>query len=228
MTSTTDTNLLEAVNRVLLDVGERQVTTITNSASRKAKAYLQDAFRDMQDFHDWSWSYREFTAVSWDNEKAAYGKLKRVREVYWDTGSNNPRTRIDYVPVSTFELYSLESFNSTDNPNSKPLRYCILDEDTLKFNPYPTDVNAQTQIVVFGYEFFDPPETNDEKFDMPERFVSILVKRAVYMMLLRHLGDFNAAQLHQGEFELQLKYQKDKEFKMPTGGISMHRQGRRG
>lgn len=223
----TTTTLIEAINRVLLDVGERQVTTISNPASRKAQAYLQDAFEDMQDFHDWSWSYREFTASSWDDEKATYNNLKRVREVFWDRGSNNPRLRIDYVPVSTFELYQLEDFNSVDDPNSKPLRYCILDDNTLKFNPYPTDTTSRTQIVVFGYEYFSAPTTKDETFNMPERFMNILTKRAVYMMLLRHLGDFNAAQLHEGEFQLQLKYQKDKEFKTPTGGINMHRQGRR-
>lgn len=224
--ATTVTTLIEAINRVLLDIGERQVTTVSNPASRKAKAFLQDAYRDMQEFHDWSWSYHDFTASSWSNDEATYSGLKRVRRVLWDSGDTNPKTLIPFVSNDLYERYQLESFNDTDDPNKQPLRFTIIDDDTLLFNPYPTDATSRGKIVVWGYEYFEPPSFADDTFSMPERFMSILIKRAVYMMLLRHLGDLQAAQYHEGEFATLLNYQKSKEFRTPTGGVNMHRQGR--
>lgn len=227
MASTSTSTLLEVVNRVLLDVGERQVTSITNPASRKAEAYIQDAFYDIQDFHDWAWTSEEFTAASWSTDEATFNGLKRVREVFWNNDSDEPRDRIPYVPISTYEIFTVEDFNSTDDPDTKPLRYTIIDEDTLKFNPYPTDVTAQTSIKVLGYRLYSPPSTASGTFNMPERFIPMLIKRAVYMMLARHLGDLDAAQIHQREFEIQLKHQRDKDFMYRSGGINMFRAVRR-
>lgn len=227
MASTSTTTLLEAVNRVLLDVGERQVTSISNPASRKARAYLQDAFNDIQDFHDWAWTAQEFTASSWNDDEATFNNLKRVREVFHNNESNEPRSRIPYVPISTYEIYSIESYDSSTSPDTQPQHYTIIDEDTLKFNPYPTDVNGRSDIKVLGYRYYSFPELSNGVFDLPERFIPMLLKRATYMMLARHLGDLDAAQIHQQEFEIQLKHQRDKDFMYRSGGVNMHRRYRR-
>ena len=216
------TTLLEAVNRVLLDVGERQVSTFTSPAASKAKAYLQDAFVDMQNFHDWEWTRTNFAATSWSTDEATFTNLRRIQHVMWQE-SNAGLREIPYVDILNYDYFTLESFNSTDNPSTKPLRWTQLDEDTIKINPYPTDATARAQLVVTGWQYLAPPENTTDTFSCPERFVPTIIKRAVYTMTLRHLGDLQAAQLLAGEFERQLFVFRTKESNVPSQGVNMWR-----
>ena len=215
--STTD--LLLAVNRVLLDVGERQVNVISSPAARKAKAYLQEAFQDVQTFGDWSWQFGFFTADSWDVEKATYPGLKRVRAARFF--NDHVYIEITYTDPSSFYRFE-ELTGFTDRANC-PNYFTILSNDTLAYNPYPTDLDGQVRISIQGYKQFDPPELPTDKFECPEEYVFMIIKRAVYMMLVRHLGELNEAQAMGAEFNQKLQYMLSKDKATVTRGTNMFR-----
>ena len=118
--STTD--LLVAINRVLLDVGERQVNVISSPAARKAKAYLQEAFQDVQTFGDWSWQFDFLTADSWDVEKATYSNLKRARAARFFNDS--VYIEITYTDPSSF--YRFEELTGFTDKANCPNYFTIL------------------------------------------------------------------------------------------------------
>ena len=213
------TDLLLAVNRVLLDVGERQVNVISSPAARKAKAYLQEAFQDVQTFGDWSWQFGFLTADSWDVEKATYSGLKRVRAARFF--NDNVYREITYTDPSSF--YRFEQLTGFTDDSNCPNYFTILSNDTLAFNPYPTDLDGQVRITIQGYKQFDPPELTTDKFMCPEEYVYMIIKRAVYMMLLRHLGELNEADVMSQEFTQKLQYMLSKDKATVTRGTNMFR-----
>lgn len=218
---TSTTTLLQAVNRVLLDVGERQVSTITNPASLKAQAYLQDGFVELQNFHDWEWSRTEFAATSWDNDKAVFTQLRRINTVLWQE-TNAGKRKIPYTDPITYDYFTLESFDSTADA-SRPLRYTIFDHETIKLNPYPTDTTSRAKLRILGWKYFTPPATASNTFTCPERFIPLLIQHASYLMYVRHLGDINAANALQFDFRAQLETFKSKESAIPSEGWNMYR-----
>lgn len=215
--STTD--LLTAVNRVLLDVGERQVNVISSPAARKAQAYLQEAFQDVSSFMDWSWELDFITADSWDVEKATYSGLKRVRAVRWF--NDTVYFEITYTDPSSFYRFE-ELLGFTDISNC-PNYYTILNNDTLAFNPYPTDLAGQVRITVQGYRQFDPPSLPTDVFMCPEEYIFMIIKRAVYMMLVRHLGELNESQALAQEFQQKLQFMASKDKLTASRGTNMFR-----
>lgn len=215
------TTLLEAINRVLLDVGERQVTSISNPASRKAKEYLADAYEDMQMFHNWEWLHAFRAVNSFTNEQTTIDNCRRIRAAYWFTGDRY--IHIDWTPFTHFKRVELSSFNTTDNPATRPRLFTFLDESRLLFNPYPTDDAGRDKIRVEIISYSPPPQNPTDTFECPERFMNALYKRAVYMMTARHLGDLNAAQLIEGEFQQVLQRFRDQENKTTMKGTNMYR-----
>ena len=213
------TTLIELVNRVLLDVGERQVTTIATPASRKAKAYIQDAFNDIQMFHNWEW-LNVFQGVdSLINEKATYTNIRRIRAVYWNNGTTY--IEVPWIPYSSFIKREITSFDSGLTTN-QPCVYTQEDEDTISVNPYPTDVAGRDKIRLEGIKYIEPPELETDVLQIPERFENILIKRAVYNMLIRHLGEPDMANAMNFEFTDILQRFKDQENRTPMKGTNMY------
>lgn len=224
MSANTTSTLIEVVNRVLLDVGERQVTTFTPVAARKALAYVKDAFVSIQNFHDWEWLRAVKTPDSWLVDEAVITDSRRIRRVTYQTSASD----VSYheVPATdgvSYDHYGLQSFSSTDNVGSRPMRYTIVDEQTIKMNPYPTDTSTQNRVIVHYVAHLNPPVGTSDVFQMPERFVPTLLKFAVSMMYTRHLGDFNASQSLQQEFLSDLTGFRARENSSPTTGTNMFR-----
>lgn len=217
--------LLQLVNRVLLDVGERQVTSISNSVSRKAKLYIQDALNDLQMFHNWEW-LSEFSGVStFTNEKTTITNLRRIRTVFWNTGSTF--VKIPWIPLEGFVERELEPFDSTVDTSTCPHWYTQEDDVTIALNPYPTDSEGRDRIRVEGIKYIESPENDSDLIPIPERFENILVKRAVYNMYMRHLGELDLANAMNFEFTDILQRFRDQENRTPMRGTNMY-QGRRG
>lgn len=213
------TTLIEAVNRALLDVGERIVTVLSSPAARKATAYCQEAFQDVQTFHDWSWQLDFFSATSWDEEKAVFDNIKRIRSVQFE--NDRKRVNVPYIdPPSFYEIQELTSF--TDD-SATPCNFTIIQEDTIALNPYPTDVAGRARIKIYGYRNFDPPALPDEVFDCPEYFMPLIIKRAVYMLLLRHLGELNEADFMSREFATKLNFMRTQDKATTTRGVNMYK-----
>jgi len=216
------TTLLQAVNRVLLDVGERQVSNFATPAAAKAAAYLKDSFTDMQNFHDWEWTRAVLSATSWSLDSATFTNLRRIQNVVWNLDNAGKRV-IPHCDLLGYDQYSIESFDSIISTSTRPHRWTQYTEDTIKINPYPIDATGQGRLKINGYQYLTPPENASDTFQCPERFIPTVIKRAVYMMTLRHLGDLQTAQLLEGEFERQLFIFRNKEALVSTKGTNMWR-----
>lgn len=216
----TTTTLLEAVNRVLLDVGERSVTSLeATPAARKAKAYLQEAFEDLQQYHNWEWAYELMPVNSFNNEITTIDSVRRIRAALWNTGERY--YPITYVPLSAFLRWQLTSFDSGTDEATRPLRWTRDDDTTLRFDPYPTDEAGRDKIRIEGIKYFVGPENSDDTFSCPERYMNILYKRAVYMMYQRHVGDLQMAQYVENEYRETLQNFRSQETLTPTVGGNM-------
>ncbi len=93
------TTLLQAVNRVLLDVGERRVTNLTSPPAEKAKNYLQEALRYLTTVHDWEWLYNKVVASNWIGDTFTVPTAQQVRGVSW-LDANNVSYDLPFVDVN--------------------------------------------------------------------------------------------------------------------------------
>jgi hypothetical protein len=215
---TSSTTLLEAVNKVLLNVGERSTNNLTlNPAARKATSYIQEAYEDIQQYQDWSWQRYVFTATSWSGELATFTNLKRINVVTW----NNDVTRAVVPIVDVEQFYATSQLTSfTDNANY-PSFYAPYSHDTIAINPYPTDVTGRARLNVIGYKLFDTPTTTTSTFACPEEYVSTIIKKATATMLQRHLGELNEARELLNDFQTKLRYLLAKDA--PIKNYTMYR-----
>ncbi len=224
MAATTTTTLIQAVNRVLLDVGERQVTSFTSVAARKALAYVQDSFVTIQNFHNWEWLRTSKTPDAWLTDQATITNSRRIRRVSYQLDATDIYFQeVPIVDGVSYDNYALVAFSTTSNIGTRPCRYTIIDEQTIKINPYPTDSTTQSNVIVHYVQHIDPPDTATDVFNMPERFVPTLLKHADAMMFARHLGDFGSGQAMQQEFIADLTGFRSRENASPTGGANMFR-----
>lgn len=214
------TTLLQSVNRVLLDVGERATNNLTGSpAARKATAYIQEAYEDIQQYQEWSWQREMFTASSWSAELATYNNVKRINVVTWSDGYT--RSAIPFVDLEKFYSYAtLTSFTGNTN---RPDYYTIYDTDTIALNPYPSDVAGQTRLKVIGYKLFDTPSTTTSTFDCPEEFVNTIIKKATATMLQRHVGELDEARELLRDYETKLRYLITKDRGVPIKNLTLYR-----
>lgn len=220
MTATSATNLITAVNRILRDCGERQVVSITSPVSLKAQDYLREAIRDITYANDWEWMRDRINAVSWTNESAFLGSVVRVRGVSWGTDANGYYD-IPWEPERNFDVKALQSFDSTQ-PSVKPTSYTWRQYNQLRLNPYPTDTTSQSMVVFYIVRDLTPPTNPTDLFPVPEDFMPLVLKRALYQMLMRHLDDAPAAKQIDTEFQQLLNLQRQKSIAAPTSGYNMY------
>lgn len=222
--ATSTSTLLDAVNRVLLDVGERITIDLTRPAAAKAAKYVQEAFNDTQNFHDWEWLRQSQGVDSWSTDSATFNNVRRIRTVSWDTGYGY--YDIPFIDIDSFNYLYITSFVGATSTATYPSWWTKADEDTIRLNPYPTDSTGQAKLKAQVIKYYDPPASTTSMFNCPERFVNLIVKRAVYMMFARHLGDLNTAQVMEGEFESLLATYRSKENGTSSEGWNMFRGSR--
>lgn len=216
------TNLLQAVNRVLLDVGERQVTSFTSPAARKALSYLQDAFNDLQMFHQWEWLHGTVVLEGWNGNKAEARNVRRIKNLFYNTATRRqPVIYVNRLQFDRFHNSSGKAFDDTDTI-TVPQYYTITNETDVLLSPYPTGSVNRAKVEVDAIKYLTPPSLETETFDIPERFMTPLYKRACYMMALRHLGDVNMASAFQAEFEQAINQFRTQENKVPPEGTNMY------
>lgn len=220
MTVTSSTNLITAINRVLRDVGERQVTSISSPVSLKAQDYLRDAVRDLMLSQDWEWQRDRITAQSWTNESAFLGTMVRIRGVSWGTDANG-YSDIPWTPERLFDVVALQSFDST-SPGIRPTAYTWRQYNQIRLNPYPTDTASRSMVVFYVIRDTAPPVNPTDLFPVPEDMMPILLKRALYLMMTRHLDDTQGAGAIDKEYKEMLNQAKQKYIAAPTSGYNMY------
>lgn len=219
MSVTTETNLLQAVNRVLRDVGERPVTSLSqNPASIKATTYLQDAFTLLQAEHNWEWENLILPASSWVGGTARLGNVQRIYDCYWNTQYG----QIILTNVSEPEILRVNPVGfKNDTPNARPRYWAIGsvsgdDFKTVLLRPFPDDTETQAKVTFAIQTYFKPPVNATEPFSMPERFLPILYYKATSDMLIKHLEDTNGYQVAQAEYNKHLNLFRSRENKTPS------------
>ena len=213
--------LLEAVNRVLLDIGERKVSSISNPASEKAKNYLQDAVRFLASAHDWEWLYNRVTATSWLGDSFTLPTAQQIRGVAWKDIYGNYRD-LQYIDVRQFDLSVSNGFYTASTAN-RPIYYTIPSHQEVRVNPYPLDAFGQDRVVAYIIEDIMPPTVETATFPVPDKYMQLVIKKADYYMAIHHLEDDKSAQFFDRDFNEMLHRYRVQENKTPTGGYTMYR-----
>ena len=213
------TNLLTAVNRVLRDVGEVRVTSLTSATARKAADYLQEAVIFLAASHDWEWLHNKVLATNWVGDSFQVPTAQQVRGVAWqlDTGAYHDLT---YLDVRTFDLRTSNGFGLG---STVPLYYTLPSYQLIRVNPYPTTLSGQNRLFAYIIEDLQFPVVESALFPIPEKYMSLVFAKANYFMSMRHAVDSNSAQFFDKDFnELLMRY-RSQENKTPTGGFNMYR-----
>jgi hypothetical protein len=225
LTNSTST-LIDVVNDVLLDVGERAVTNLSSPVARKAVKYVQDGVREMQRFHNWDWLYSRVTPTTWANEMATLSNVNRILYVSW-SGVAALR-RLEYLDPETFDATVMpKAFVSSETPSDTARYYTIVSRNVLKVSPYPTDLPGRAKLQVYVLLDMVPPRQPNDVFPIPEDNISLLNKYATSMMYLHHLDDSVGASTLMSSFSEQLAYVRTRESKHPAADMNMYRRSRR-
>lgn len=216
------TTLLQAANDVLLGIGERPITVFGSNLGAKIKSVMTTAFLDVCLLDDWSWLVTRRNADSWLGNKAILNNRRRFYELTYQTAPGQPHTKIPYVFPEKFDNEVITSYSVS---GSYPIKYTLDSELHVLMTPYPTTPDEQSKVWFKTAESPQAPIGTTDLFPMPERFVDLVKRRALYLMAIRHLDDMQAASIYQGEYEQMAQRLRDTERRHTVGELNMY--GRR-
>lgn len=215
MTTSTST-LLTVVNKVLTNVGERQVTNLSSSIAVRAVNSIEEAIREIENLDDWSWTRDKLSASSWVNEVATLPSFTRIHDVLFVS----PTTRkvLVYIDPVDFALQELTSFTITTD---SPTYYTINNDTSVSVSPYPVGSTLQDYVVFILSSTIPIPTTASSTFNIPERYLTLVTKLASYNLAVRHLDDKGIASNFRSEFEAMLVMIRSRGNLTPTSGTNM-------
>lgn len=214
------TTLLQAANEVLIDLGERPILNFGGNLGIKIKSAMTSATRDIGLLEDWSWLIHRRNADAWDGHTAILTNRRRLFKVEYQTAPLQAYQKVQYVDRDTFDRAPILSYSVS---GGYPLKYTTGPELTVELNPYPTTDDEKIKIWFSAVDAIVPPSTVGSLFPVPERFVELIKKRALYYMAIRHLDDASAASMYNNEFEVLAQRFRDTERQHTVGQMSMYR-----
>lgn len=214
------TTLLQAANDVLLGIGERPITNFGSNLGVKTKSVITTATYDVGSLDDWSWLITKRNADGWMDNKAILNNRRRIYDVQYRSAAGQPYVNIPYVFPTDFDNETLTGYSTSGR---YPLKYTLDSELSVFLNPYPTTTDEQIKIFVRTADVIVPPTSVSETFPVPERFVELIKKRALYYLALRHLDDAAMASMFNSEYEVLAKRLKDTERSHAVGKLNMYR-----
>ena len=214
--------LLDTANVVFRSIGERPVLTINTVQGDRVKDCIRQACVDVETLHTWNWLYKKTVANSWTVNTANLPTYQRLFGVGMGDTTTGFR-ELTYVPEMQLDREPIISYTGTQD---KATLY-TLTSDGAKFSNYPDDVTSQGRVLFYLQEPIKLPTTELSVFDnVPERYMSLIEKKACHLMCIRYLDDAQAASYFQQEFEQLVQQYRAFERKAPVGKLSMHRGGR--
>jgi len=214
------TTLLQAANDILLGIGERPVTNFGSNLGAKAKSVIITATYDVGSLDDWSWLITKRNADGWSDNKAILNNRRRVYDVQYRSAVGKPYVDVRYVFPKDFDNETLKGYSTS---GSYPLKYTLDSELSVLLNPYPTTTDEQIKIFFRTADVIVPPTTLTGTFPVPERFVELIKKRALYYLALRHLDDSAMASMFNSEYEVLAQRLRDTERSHAVGELNMYR-----
>lgn len=213
------TTVLQAINQTLLNIGERSVNGITSPTGQLAFNALSEALRDLETVHRWDWLYDYLPAVSWTGETATLDNIRTLQTVQVGSAANGFR-ELQYVTPQEFDMRALTAYTGT---NDSATWYTITGNNEVRLNPYPNDSESRSRVRFYVTRALTIPNDISSVLPVPDRFVALLVKRASYLMALRHLDDSTSARAFNSEFQELAQRYRDTERKVSTRGMNMYR-----
>lgn len=211
--------LLQGVNKVLENTGERRVNTFSSPVSRKCVEALTDAVLDIAALNDWEWTKNTVLAESWFNEVADLGDIQRLHGVsvggalygYWD---------VPFEHTQSFDRRPIQAYYSDGD---RPRSYTIQTYNRIRFNPYPITAEQQASFRFYVTKSLIPPSLPNDVFPVPDRFMPLVYHKACELMAINHLDDAQAAASYARQFESLAARLRDRERNVPSGGYSIFR-----
>lgn len=194
--ATSTTTLLQAVNRVLLNLNERPIPDTTTLIGQKTVQALETALNDISEAQDWQFSEERLSSVTWSgNEVTLPDTVQRVEEVSYNSGTFGD-IRILYVHPDNFTRYPSNSYST----GGRPIYWTHKDYNVVKVTPYPTSPTEQSKIFFRVQNRLTIPASDNATFGIPEQFISLLVRKASSLMARRHLEDEQLARAYEAEY----------------------------
>lgn len=219
-----DTTLLQASNEVLRSIGERPLLQLSGTTGDRLKDVFRQALRDVEALHTWDWLYNQIPAVSWTQDEAYLGDIQRLFTVSCGDTSSGYR-ELNWVDFTDYDKQPITSYSGKGD---NAMWYTMTSNGKVKVNPYPLDSQAQQRIRFYVLQTLTMPSQDSSTFPViPERFIPLVVKRASYLMALRHLDDTTGAAYFNNEYEILTQQYRNNERKAPTQQLNMYRRRRR-
>lgn len=207
--------LLEAVNDVLLQVGERPTTNLQTVVGRKAVLAIEAALIDINVANDWSFKKLATPVTQQVQELFTIPGLERVDRVAYRDPQTNRERELPYMATENLrQMYRTES--------GRPRAWALADTDSITVLPYPTDGT----VIVYGTKSIVAPKEPGENIPLPDRFYPLMLSRALYHMLITHLADSQAAASKNQEFLTLVSRFIQKESASGRQGKNMYRNRR--
>jgi hypothetical protein len=214
------TTLLKAANEVLLDIGERPILNFGGNLGLKLKSAMTSAVYDVGLLDDWSWLQDRRNADAWAGNTAILNNRRRLYKVQYRPEAGSPYLDVKYITPADFDRQTHLAYNTI---GTYPLYYTTGPELSVFLNPYPTTEDERVKLWFTAVDTVVPPTNNTDTFPVPERFVQLIKKRALYYMSLRHLDDIQAASMFNNEYEIMAQRLRDTERSHTVGILNMYR-----
>lgn len=181
--------LLEAVNEVLLQVGEREVSSFSSPVARKARLAIRRAQNFVGTLHQWRHLRATVSPSRFVGDICTLPPFLTIYSVYRGTQALQP-INLDAI------IYKVNTANSAGNPRY----YSIVGENSVLIYPSPTPTE-QTQIRVSLLLDATVASNPADVLEGPDGYVDLVTLYAQVVMHRIHTTDLNAADATAREFE---------------------------
>jgi len=218
------TTLLQNANEVLRSIGERPLLQLSGTTADRLRDVFRQALRDVEALHTWDWLYAQVPAISWSQDEANLGDIQRLFTVSVGDTTQGYR-ELQWMDFTDYDKNPITGYTGTDD---EARVYTMSSNSRVKLNPYPSDSTAQARVRFYVLQTLTLPSGDDSTFALiPERYMPLVVKRASYLMALRHLDDTATAAYFNNEYEILTQQYRNNERKAPTQQLNMYRRRRR-
>lgn len=219
----TTTTLLQASNEVLRSIGERPLLQMSGNTADRLRDVFRQALRDVEAIHTWDWLYSSINAISWTADTADLGDIQRLFRV--SIGDDlTGRRELKYLDPDEYAIRPLVAYTSASLSGGA---YTYKSNGKVGLNPYPNNLLSQSRIRFDILATLTVPTSGDAVFStIPERYLSLVVKRACYLMALRHLDDTSSASYFNSEYEQLTQQYRSNERKTPVKEVNMFKRVR--
>ena len=219
--ATSTTNLIQVVNKVLENIGERTVTQLGSPLATLVLDAITDACYELSVFSEWTFQKLFLPAVSWTLESAYLGDgIQAVHNVLSGDKTVGYKNLV-FLPSDRFANIPLSS--TTDTQLYSARYYMVTGYNTVRLNPYPTGPTGQSQIIFDVTTSILPPTLPGDFFPIPERFIPLIIAKATELTLIRHIADLNSAKAEGDRFTRIAMLMMQRERGTVSGRQSMYK-----